>query len=700
MRIVSVLILLLGFLRLSHAQVKTNFNNVEPISSMGKFQKNFREKNPYVIPARDIKSLLENEESKNTPGEAKPFRIAEAIDVDIDVMKEATWTEDDEFVFGKFSIVAAGAKSISINFDKFRLPERTELYVYSENGEMITGPLTEKENNVNNFWGSWVYKGEKLTVDFKTPLSTKSTMKLHISSVAYGYKNIYKDEVSDFGESSSCNINVMCDLGNGWENERNSVALILNGNSTAICSGVLVNNTCNTNLPYFLTANHCFDGSVSNWKFTFQAWSAACTPSQNANGITFNGSTLRARSNDSDFCLVELNQVPSSTTGITYAGWSRQTTGVTNATIIHHPAGDVMKISRDDQAPILSTHGVAQVWMLTIDQGATDPGSSGGAYFDQNHRVIGQHKGINQNNSDECLNTNKFGGRFDISWTGGSTNATRLSNWLDPANTGAMTTDARGIGISGPDVVCTVGQYSFAGLGVTWSSNNPNGLSISVTGFATRQNNFNGQVTIAATINGGCGGTTTSFTRNIWVGEPSPVTQFSVYQQICGSGVQWWLDPTPWTPYTTYNWTFADAGNPTPFGTTQSATAPMYIYLYGNASSSWDMTVTPQNACGVGATYSTTWGNPCDGGGDETYSIYPNPSNGEITIASGVLEIQSYDKRYFVTIVNEQNKVMYQDELLVGGRIKVQVQNWEAGTYYAKLVGGVSAKQIRLIVEH
>ncbi len=441
MRPVLLLTFLLTLFNFTKAQVKTNFNNPEVITARGKFIKDFRVKAPYVIPAMNVKSLLEKEAAESNGGEAKPFKIAEAVPVDINVVEEAIWIEEGDYAYGKFSILATGAKSISVNFDQFKLPKETELYVYSENGEMITGPLTEKENNSNNFWGSWVYKGGLLTIDFRTPIESKTSLKLHIANVAYGYKDIYKSEVNNFGESSPCNINVICaPIGNGWENERNSVALILDASSTRLCSGALINNTCNLNIPYLLTANHCFEDdplqNVAQWKFTFQAWSATCTPSQNATGVTFNGSLLRARNAGSDFCLVELNQLPPTNSGITFSGWSRNTVGITSTTIIHHPVGDVMKISRDNQAPIFDNFGGAQSWRLGLDQGATEGGSSGSPYYDQNHRIIAQHFGINDGFLPVCDRVNKFGGRFDISWTGGGTNATRLSNWLDPNNTG------------------------------------------------------------------------------------------------------------------------------------------------------------------------------------------------------------------------------------------------------------------------
>lgn len=442
-----VLVILLALAgQFAAAQVTTNFNNQRnPIDARGKFSKTFTVKAPFEIPAKDIPGLLEKDKRENTSDEAKPFTFAEAVAVDIDIKKDASWVEDGAYAFGKYSIRAKGANSISVNFDQFTLPVGSELYVYSANGEMITGPITEKENNDNKEWGSWVYKGELLTIDFKVPAKAKGDLILHASSVGYGYKKIYKTEVGDFGDSESCNINVLCATGTGWENERNSVAIVLNGSSTSFCTGALITNSCNFNIPYVLTANHCFSGSVSNWKYTFQAWSPTCSPSQNATGITFNGSTLRARHAGSDFCLVELNQVPPSNSGLFYSGWSRTTTGITETTLIHHPKGDVMKISRDLNAPTTATFDGASSWRVGLDVGATEGGSSGCPYYDQNHRIIGQHFGHSEGGIPVCDRVFKFGGRFHVSWTGGGTNSTRLSNWLDPNSSGTMTTNTTSI---------------------------------------------------------------------------------------------------------------------------------------------------------------------------------------------------------------------------------------------------------------
>ncbi|MBS1559811.1 MAG: trypsin-like peptidase domain-containing protein [Bacteroidetes bacterium] len=533
-------------LNIVFGQVKTNFNNLEEISEKGKFQKNFLAKIHRTFLQKDIQLLLDKEAKENKSGEARPFRIAEPDSVDIDVIREADWIEEGSYLYGKFTLVATGAKSISANFDQFYLPRGSELWVYSKNGEMITGPITESENNTNNFWGTWVYKGSKLTFDFRIPIYTKKEIKLHISNIAYGYKDLY---VTNFGQASGCNINVLCPAGAGWENERNSVSLILNANSAALCSGALINNTCNLNIPYLLTANHCFTTTpqdVSKWKFTFQAWSPVCDNQneQDAVGVTFNGSTLRANNAGSDFCLVELNQTPLANSGITYSGWSRANAASSSGVSITHPQGDVMKIATYNQTITQQTFLGSNDWNVVWARGTVEHGSSGGPLYNNNHQIIGQVHGGDP--SDVCLpNDNAFFGRFDLSWTGGGTSATRLSDWLDPFNTGAMATNTINVAstvpnyidasVTNPSLVCTAGNAFTlnnvpAGLTVSWQATPASLLATSSGSFISSGGSQNitltaasstssGAGTLAVSVIGGCG-TLNIPPLNFWVGKP------------------------------------------------------------------------------------------------------------------------------------------------------------------------------------
>ena len=76
------------------------------------------------------------------------------------------------------------------------------------------------------------------------------------------------------------------------------------------------------------------------------------------------------------------------------------------------------------------------------DLGVTEGGSSGSGLFNEDGHLIGMLSG----GSAACSGTNDNGGfdiygRFGVAWNFGSTASTRLSDWLDPGNTGVTTLD-------------------------------------------------------------------------------------------------------------------------------------------------------------------------------------------------------------------------------------------------------------------
>lgn len=121
----------------------------------------------------------------------------------------------------------------------------------------------------------------------------------------------------------------------------------------------------------------------------------------------------------------------------------------------------------------------------------------------------------------------------------------------------------------------------------------------------------------------------------------------------------------------------------------------------GSIGSYASVSATVTGLCGQDGSY--TWMGEivyCGGGGTTTFVAYPNPSNDDLTISSGDLEIKSKGGKYQVTIVNEQNKVMYQNESQQGQDIKVSVKDWKPGIYFIKMIDGANVKQARLKVEH
>ena len=196
--------------------------------------------------------------------------------------------------------------------------------------------------------------------------------------------------------------------------------------------------------PIFLTANHCYSSTADteNWIFMFNYESPDCSNTDGPIDQTISGCTVRSRNADSDFLLVELSSSPPGSYNAYFAGWSRANVASLSSTGIHHPSGDIKKISFDNNAPVSSDYDPLPYlanshWeVVAWDDGTTEGGSSGSPLFDQNSRIIGQlHGGWASCNS----NTADFYGKFSMSWDGGTSSGTRLRDWLDPGNTGIVT---------------------------------------------------------------------------------------------------------------------------------------------------------------------------------------------------------------------------------------------------------------------
>jgi lysyl endopeptidase len=234
-----------------------------------------------------------------------------------------------------------------------------------------------------------------------------------------------------------------------------------------LCSGALINNTSGDLTPYFLTAHHCGVTAataatvVVYWNYQ----NCPCrTPGSAASGGAGNGSlgqfqtgsTVRADYASTDVTLLELDDPIAAAVNAHWAGWDRTGADASSAVGIHHPGGEEKRISfENDPTTVTSYYGTAvpgdgtHIRVTDWDLGTTEGGSSGSPLFNPDHRIIGQLHGGDAacgNNEDDWY------GRFSVSWTGGGTNSTRLSNWLDPGSTGVTVLDGIDGGVSPVDV--------------------------------------------------------------------------------------------------------------------------------------------------------------------------------------------------------------------------------------------------------
>ena len=374
-----------------------------------------------------------------------PWRFGYNNATSLNLSNSGTWTN---FTNGdkiwRIVLTCENALTVNLTFDNITLPEGNELYVYNPEKDFILGKFTAYHLYEGQL-GTELVPGNTAIVEYYIPARNAAEVStMNINTVTHGYRTTGEFIEKAFGSSGSCNLNVNCPEGAAWTNERNSAVMLVSG-SSGFCSGALVNNTLNDGKPYVLTADHCYSNPAT-WIFRFNWQGAGCpNPATSPTFQSLSGGALRARGTASDFCLVEItgglvaNTVPPAYSPY-FSGWDKTGATPQSAVGIHHPSGDIKKISFENQPLISTTFGSCPAnshWGVTDwDLGVTEGGSSGSPLYDQNHRIIGQlHGGASAcggaSLSDEY-------GKVSVSWNpAGSANSGQLKFWLDPSNSGA-----------------------------------------------------------------------------------------------------------------------------------------------------------------------------------------------------------------------------------------------------------------------
>jgi len=401
------------------------------------------------LPAVDIAKMLA-EDAENEKMKIGPWRFGKNFEVNYAINNSGTWTT---FANGdrlwELAVVGTGALSLNFIFEEFNLPSGAELYLYSPTTRQEIGAYTSLNNSVSKTLGSELIIGNEANIQLYVPANVAFEPTLTLATITHGYKTVgqYAAHLArGLNDSEDCNVDVNCPLGDGWGKQIRAVAMIVvNGNGA--CTGTLINNTKEDGTPYFLTANHC-GTNVSNWAFRFNwesptpscATTTGSAPDNDYN--TMNGAVLIANNSGSDVSLVKFNNDIPLDFNIYYAGWDKSDVMVGPATGIHHPSGDIKKISRENETvyhSVIDFNGNSNTQMWQVDdwdQGVTEPGSSGSALFDSKGRIIGQLAGgYAACNGTTDNNTEDWYGRFGVSWDAGLTPSTRLKDWLDPNDT-------------------------------------------------------------------------------------------------------------------------------------------------------------------------------------------------------------------------------------------------------------------------
>ncbi len=407
----------------------------------------------FIIPRPELSSP-----DHENGAQLKPVQTGVLSSAEIDLLKSGTWQElKGGGRICRLKISSEGAEALGVYYSNFHLPEGGQLFLYNENRTKVIGAFTSANNIEGGAFATEPLPGNSLILEYYQPANVKESAEVIINEIGYLFKfNNYDNR--GFGDSGPCEVNVNCPEGINWKEQRNSVVRILLKQSSSLfwCTGSLINNTNLDNKPYIYTANHCgktaSPSDYEQWVFYFNYQSPDCEDPQNQpDAPSITGANLKAKSLDneiygSDFKLLLLNNEVPQDYHPFFNGWYREDVPSPSGVGIHHPQGDIKKISTYYNEVISSRYQGSQYdpdgkywkvyWSETVtNHGVTEGGSSGSALVNNDGLIVGQLTG----GAASCTNLNgpDYYGKFSFSWeSNGIYDSLQLKPWLDPQNTG------------------------------------------------------------------------------------------------------------------------------------------------------------------------------------------------------------------------------------------------------------------------
>ena len=392
-RNVFIMCLLLGFSLSLNAQIEK-----KGTPRLMKKKSVFSEGIPtYTLPSFDIVKY------KQEINHRKKLRFARMFDLAVDIKNQAKRISQKNGTLYVLSIRSKEAYSLSLVFNTYYVPDGAELFIYNPEFTHIKGAFTSGNNKKNKTLPVAPVRGEEIIIEYYEPHNSDFDGELKLAKVGHDYLDIYgylKQKSSGVGSSGDCNVNINCEEGQEFQEVKQGVCRVVSNGW--LCSDSLVNNTYFNGKPYFLTANHCIstESSAQDAVFYFNFESPECDTSYVDNYQTISVSKLVATAPDGklDFSLLEISESIPINYKPYYAGWNLDTSNIKNTTTIHHPSGDVKKITKDEDPPVSDDYGDTydeySHWLIEEwELGTTEGGSSGAPLFDQQKRIVGDLTG-------------------------------------------------------------------------------------------------------------------------------------------------------------------------------------------------------------------------------------------------------------------------------------------------------------------
>ena len=394
-------------------------------------------------------------------------RSIQELATSVNFLKKLEWHSlSAESKRASISITSPGAVGTRLGIRIKKLPTGTVFRFYSQNSTTVIAVSAEeilallarnaasgdKSENARIYWGPFI-AGEEATLEIQLPVQAHETsMDISIPKISHIYSDplsssSLEKNTSKIGQSDYCEIDVNCY--SQWSEQANSTAkmIFVDSGDSYLCTGTLLSDTTGSLTPYFLSANHCISNqTAASTLQTFWFYKSSMCGGTNLNPayqIVTSGAQLLYQSASTDTSFMKLLSPPPG--GARFSGWTTSLATIGESSIgIHHPAGDLQKISFgsiQNYVTCDSNEGDGGYFCNAATQpngnhleilwssGVTEGGSSGSGLFVKRGTdvlLVGQlHGGRSACGNPLTEQIDQYG-RFDIAYLAA------LKTWLTP----------------------------------------------------------------------------------------------------------------------------------------------------------------------------------------------------------------------------------------------------------------------------
>jgi hypothetical protein len=362
------------------------------------------------------------------------------------------------------SFTSPGASGLRVGLRVEQLPAAARVRGYAQGGatafelagtDILAAVKRNRDagdvsDNARIYWTP-VVESEEVTLEIVLPPGASAdTVKVSVPMLSHVAVKASELATLMIGQSASCEVDVTCSPDVASQSRATARMVFVQGGFSYACTGTLLNDTRSSGTAWFLSAEHCIGNQtaasslVTYWSYK----SASCNAQTLDSAMTTltAGATLLYSSAATDTSFMQLNARPPDSA--VFAGWSASPPSVGAELVgIHHPRGDLQKISRGvfdgflsctatltdsfacREASMAGSNFLSALW----SSGTVESGSSGSGLFasiNGSRYLVGQLKGGDASCSDPT-GLNAYG-RFDLAYNAA------LARWLSPGGAVAL----------------------------------------------------------------------------------------------------------------------------------------------------------------------------------------------------------------------------------------------------------------------